>query len=148
MASSISLEYLNSITPGNTAAFCAQNRVGSTIAVILLGTAIPLASMIYNNGFSANASNTQFTVQRTGVYHISYKINVTAAALLSASVYKNGTAMSELSQVAAISLSSYACEAIVSLTQGDVLQLTFYGLLGTAVLSSGVGAVLMGMQIA
>ena len=142
MSSSVSLEYLNSITPSNTAALSVQNQAGSTIAVILLGTAIPLTTVNYNNGFTANAANTQFTVLNSGVYRISYKINVTAAALLSASVYKNGTAIPALDQVAAVSLSSYACEAIINLNQDDVLQLTFYGLIGAAVLASGVGAVM------
>ncbi|MCL1884997.1 MAG: hypothetical protein FWF81_14720 [Defluviitaleaceae bacterium] len=147
MSSSVSLEYLNSITPSNTYALCAQNQAGTSIAVILLGTAIPLATIGYNNGFTANAANTQFTVENTGVYRISYKVNVTASALLSTSVYKNGTAIAALDQVAAISLTNFGCEAIVSLNQGDVLQLTFYGLLGTAILASGVGAVMTVVRI-
>ena len=143
----MSLEYLNSITPGNTAAICAQNQAETAIAVILLGTAIPLATESYNNGFTANSGNTVFTVQRAGVYRLSYKINVTASALLSAGIYKNGAVIPATEQIAALSISNYACEAIVSLNAGDTLQLTLYGLLGTAVLTSGVGAVMTAVQI-
>lgn len=126
----------------------AQNQSASTIAVILGGTAIPLSTINYNSGFTVNGANTTFTVQAAGIYEISYQINVTAAALLSATVYHNGTAVPGLEQIAAISLSNYACKTIMSLIAGDTLELVLYGLIGTAVLTSGVGASLTITQVA
>lgn len=129
-------------------ALSAQNQSASTIAVILGGTAIPLSTINYNSGFTPNTGDTQFTVVNAGIYEISYQINVTAAALLSATVYHNGVAVPGLEQIAAISLSNYSCKTIMPLIAGDTLELMIYGLIGTAVLTSGVGASLTIKQIA
>lgn len=148
MSNSISLEYLNSRLAGvsisavTQQALGVQNTSGSTLVVLLGGTAVPLPAQLYMNGFTANRANTQFTVQNTGTYFIIYEIALTGGLLLSSSLYQNGKAISNLTRSPAVSLSSYSCSAILPLTTGDVLQLTLYGLLGTAVLSSGVGAYL------
>lgn len=144
MASQVSLEYLNQAlaTKVNTTttALSAINTAGTTIAVILGGSAIPLATNPYNNGFTANGTNTIFTVQNAGNYLVSYSVNTTLGLLLSSSIYVNGTANGNLTRSPGVSASSYSAQAIIPLSVGHTLQLTLFGLLGTAVLQSGQGA--------
>ena len=133
------------LTP--TAALSTQNTAGTTLAVIVLGTAVPLANVGYINGFTDNAGLTQFTAQTTGVYRISFKLSVTASLLMSCGVYRNGTAISSLQDGGLVSVSDFSGDSIVTLTAGDTLSLMLYGLLGTAVLSSGTGAYMIAQQI-
>lgn len=154
MSSSVSLEYLQqqisglTVTSPTTTALCAQNNAGATIVVILLGTAVPLPTRPYNSGFAANGANTQFTVQTAGTYYIEYDIETTVSLLLSSSVYRNGTSIPNLVRSPGITGTSYRCSAIVPLNAADVLQLTLYGLAGTAVLQGGNGATLNVVRVA
>lgn len=154
MSSNVSLEYLNSrisgltVTSPTSMALSAQNTSGSSISVILLGTAIPLANKPYQNGFSSNGANTVFTCTNAGKYYISYKVNTTASLLLDCGVYINGSNNSNLACEPGILATNYNGQAIVNLNAGDSVQLTMYGLLGTAVLQSGAGASMNIIRIA
>lgn len=94
MSSSISLEYFNDAVkdlPGRTqSALCAQNIVGTPISVGLEGTAIPLATRPYMNGFTASGNSMTFTVIQSGVYMVSYSIQTRVAMQLSSRVSGNG----------------------------------------------------------
>lgn len=151
MASQVSLEYLNQViaTQVNTTttSLSAINTAGSNIAVILGGTAVPLPTKSYINGFTANGANTIFTVVNSGNYLISYNINTTASLLLSSGVYINGSANGNLTRSPAVSATSFSAQAILPLNAGDTLQLTLFGLLGAAVLQSGQGAVMNVVRI-
>lgn len=151
MASQVSYEYLTQAlaTQVNTTttSVSAINTAGTTIAVILGGTAVPLPTRPYNNGFTVNGGNTIYTVQNTGNYLISYDINTTVGLLLSSSVYINGSANSNLTRSPGVSASAYSAQAIIPLVAGDTIQLTLFGLIGSAVLQSGQGAVMNVVKI-
>ena len=66
-----------------TNALSALNISAATVSVTSDGTNIPLPVQPYINGFTANASNTQFTVNQTGTYFISYVIKMTSGLPMS-----------------------------------------------------------------
>lgn len=138
MSSSVSLEYLRTVL--NRPGMSAQNLSGSAIAVIIAGTAIPLTTLTYLNGFTANGASTQFTVPETGVYLVMYNIEITAGLLVNSGVYRNGVAIPSLTRMPGLAASSFTCSNMISLAAGNVLQVTLFGLLGVATLRSGVGA--------
>ena len=131
----------------SASALSAQNTAGTTLAVTVLGTAVPLANVMYINGFTDNAGLTQFVAENTGIYRVTFHASVTAALLMTCGVYRNGTAISGLQQGGLVSVSSFDGDGIINLNAGDTLSLMFYGLLGTAVLSSGTGAYMIVQQI-
>lgn len=96
----------------------ASNTTGQTIAVILDGTNVPLPNAQNLDGFTANGTNTVFTVPATGTYLVTYRVNPTAAVAMSAQVLRNGTAIpgSVLSPVAT---TSYAATVITPLTADE-----------------------------
>lgn len=142
MASSVSLEYFNTKLNTSMTSLSAINTTNASIAVVLLGTPVSLPTKPYINGFTANGANTIFTVQNNGNYLISYNINTTVALLLSSGVYVNGTANGNLTRSPGITANSFDAQAIIPLNAGDTIQLTLFGLLGSAVLQSGQGAVM------
>lgn len=154
MSSSVSLEYLNqqlsglTVTSPGSISMSAQNVSGSTIVVILGGTAVPLPSRPYIIGFTPNGANTIFTVGTTGTYQISYQIATTVSLLMSSSVYVNGSALASLTRNPGITATTFAASTITPLTAGDTLQLTLFGLAGTAVLQGGVGAYMEAIRLA
>lgn len=154
MSSSVSLEYLNNEISGLTVSsltqysLCAQNSAGSSITIIPGGTAVPLPTRPYINGFTANGANTVFTVAQTGTYYIEYRISTTASLLMSSSVYRNGASIGNLVCSPGLAGTQFNCSAIVGLTATNTLQLMLYGLEGTTVLQGGVGAYMNIMRIA
>lgn len=152
MSNSISLEYLDQALSSEIklteTALCAQNTAGSTIGVITGGEPVPLATRPYSNGFIANGANTTFTVSNSGTYLITYSIYTTAGLLISSSVYRNGAAIANLTRSPGVAGNNFSMAAIVPLTADDVLQLTLFGLLGSATLQGGVGAYMNIIRIA
>jgi len=132
--------------PNYTTMFWSGYGSGSTIAVVLGGTPVPLiqttASGITFSG------NDVLTIQTAGTYLISYKVNTTASLLMSAAVYQNGIAIPSLISNLGIAANSFSGEAIAILSTGDTLELMLYGLLDTAVLVGGAGATLNVIRIA
>lgn len=144
MSSQVSLEYLQ--TYMNRSMVSAQNTRGSAVTVLLGGTPVPLPSVAYNNGFTITNNNT-FRVSRAGVYSISYNVETTLSLALSATVYRNGSSIPSLVKSSGLTTRSFTCSTIVALDAEDTLQLVLYGLLGTAILTGGVGAFLNIIQL-
>lgn len=72
----------------------AANTTGASIAVVLLGTLVPLPSdQNIGSGISVNGSNDTFTVSTAGRYYISYQLNLTAGLLLGSRLLINGVQM-------------------------------------------------------
>ena len=126
----------------------ADNTAGTTIAVVLGGTAVPLPNDHVLDGFTVNAANTEFTVPATGTYLVTYDVRTTAALLLSSRVTRNGAAIPGTVVSPAVALSAFSATYITPLTAGDVLQLQLYGLVGAAVLQTGSGASLTVVRLA
>lgn len=126
----------------------AHNTVGSSIAVLLGGTNIPLAqAQNLGGGFTASGSNDIFVVPATGRYRVKYQIRTTATTLASARVLINGAPFPALSEVPSVSTNRYTTETIVTLVAGSVLQLQLYGMLGVVTLEGGAGATLIAEQM-
>ena len=131
-----------------TNALSALNISAATVSVTSDGTNIPLPVQPYINGFTANASNTQFTVNQTGTYFISYDIKMTSGLPMSSRVTRNDTPILNSISTSSTSSNEYSVSFMQSLTAGDVLSLQIYGVNGTVTLQSGTGASLNIVRIA
>lgn len=114
----------------------AANTSGSTIAVVLGGTDIPLPNSQNLNGVTVNGSNTVFTVTNAGTYRIDYTAQTTANLLLSSRILINGSANSASNISPTVSTSKFQASTVVTLSAGATVELQFYGLIGAAVLSN------------
>ncbi|WP_460138120.1 BclA C-terminal domain-containing protein, partial [Priestia megaterium] len=116
----------------------AGNTTGSTIAVLLGGTSIPLPSNQDLDSFTVNGTNTTFTVPANGRYYITYQINPTATLLAGSRLILNGTTPIPGSIITpALAVSSYNNDVIVSLAAGNTVTLQLFGLVATVVLTGG-----------
>lgn len=117
----------------------ASNTTGQNLNVVLGGTAVPLPNAQSLDGFTADGTNTVFTVPTTGTYLVSYRISPTVAIAMSSSVLRNGAAIpgTVLSPVAT---TQYAATTITPLTAGDTLTLQLSGIVAAVVLQGGSGA--------
>lgn len=149
MSSSVSLEYLNSVLPAGQA-LTAFNNAGTSYAVLIGGTAISFPTQSYNSGFTANGANTVFTATSAGSYQISYRISTTASlgVGMSSSVLVNGSAAPVLTRTPGLATSEFAASGIVTLSAGSTIQVNLSGLVATAVLQGGAGAVLNVVKVA
>lgn len=126
----------------------AHNTAGSTIAVLLGGTNVPMPqAQNLGGGFVANGSSDVFTVPTTGRYRVKYAMRTTAATLASARVLINGASYPALTEVPSMSTNRYLGETIVTLIAGSTLQAQFYGMLGSVTLDGGAGATLIVEQM-
>lgn len=151
MSSAVSLEYLNSVLPApSSVASTRFNNAGTTYAVILGGTPISFPSATYNNGVTANGANTVFTVANAGSYQISYRISTTASLGVGmvSSCLINGTAAPVLTRSPGLATNDFSASGIVTLAAGSTISVQLSGLLATAVLQGGCGAVLNIVKIA
>ena len=116
----------------------ATNTNGDPIAVTVIGTKVPLPTQNLSNVTSTGG--TDFTVTQAGSYLVSYSVNVTAALLMSACVFVDGSCEGTLLHANVLSVSNYNGQSILNLTAGQTLSLQLYGLLGAATLQGGAGA--------
>ena len=145
----VSLDYLNSVLPTSapTDALCAQDSSGTAMTLaISIPYTIPVAS-VYNQGFTDNGNNT-FTAGTTGVYRITYSLDLAAAVACTVEVAINSTAVPSLTQNVLAATSSVFADSIVSLATGDIVSLTATApAIGVLTLSAGVGAILSVVQL-
>ena len=119
-----------------------------SIAVVLGGTSIPFSNVNYSEGFTFTPNTTSITVKNTGTYLIDYKIRTTVSLVMSSTVTRNAVKLDRLTYSPGITGSTYSGTAIISLNSNDILELQLFGLVGTAVLADGVGAVLNIIRLA
>lgn len=125
----------------------ASNTSGQTLTVLLGGTSVPLPDAQNLDGFTANGTNTTFTVPATGTYLITYHVNPTAAVAMTSQVLRNGTAIPG-SVRSPIATTSYEATVIAPLTAGDTLTLQLSGIAAAVVLQGGSGASLTAVRLA
>lgn len=134
---------------GSTGTYAyAGNAMGTSIAVILGGTSVPLPDHQRLSGFSSDGSSMIFTANETGTYYISYTINLTQDMLMGTRMTRNGASITQSEEAVVKSKSHYQAQFIEQLNAGDILQLQLHGLLGVAVLAGGNGASLTVMKLA
>lgn len=126
----------------------ASNTTGQTLLVILGGTNVPLPNAQSLDGFTANGTNTVFTVPETGTYLIAYRINATAAVAMSSQVLRNGTAIPGSVFAPTLGVAGYNATVITPLTAGDTLSLQVSGVAASVVLQGGSGASLTVVRLA
>lgn len=117
------------------------------MAVVLGGTDVPLPNAQNLDGFTANGTNTTFTVPETGTYLITYRINPTVAVAMSSQVLRNGTAIPG-SVFSPVATTSYEATVVTPLTAGDTLTLRVSGVVAAVVLQGGSGASMAVVRLA
>lgn len=123
------------ITPALTSGYAA-NTSGSTIAVILGGTNIPLPNaQNFTSGVTINGSNSIFTIVNAGRYQISYRLNTTASLLISSRILLNGSSLPGSVVSPSVSINNFQSSVITNVAAGSTISLQFYGLIGAAVLA-------------
>ncbi len=125
----------------------ASNTTGQTLSVLLGGTSVPLPSAQNLDGFTANGTNTTFTVPVTGTYLVTYRVNPTVAVAMSSQVLRNGTAIPG-SVFSPAATTGYEATVITPLTAGDTLTLQLSGIAAAVVLQGGSGASLTVVRLA
>lgn len=122
-------------TPALTSGYAA-NTSGSTIAVILGGSNIPLPNaQNFTSGVTINGSNTVFTIANAGRYQISYRLNTTANLLVSSRIALNGSSLPGSVVSPSVSINNFQSSVITNAAAGSTISLQFYGLIGAAVLA-------------
>ncbi|MDE6455743.1 MAG: collagen-like triple helix repeat-containing protein [Dysosmobacter sp.] len=125
--------------PTATAAFAA-NTQGSTIAVALGGTAVPLPNaQVLSPDITANAGSTTFTVATAGTYQISYHVNTTLSLLMGTRLVINGVNNTASTIAPVVSTSHFENQIKVVLPANSTVTLQLYPavLAGTAILVGG-----------
>ncbi|MCM2675024.1 hypothetical protein NDM98_05670 [Shouchella plakortidis] len=118
----------------------AGNNAGAVIAVILVGTLVPLPSLQLLSGITSNGAGTIFTVTQAGRYQVSYTIRTTVALLLSSRALLNGVQIDRSVVAPGLTTNLYTTQFIIDIPAGATLSVQLYGLLGAATLQPGVGA--------
>ncbi len=124
----------------------ASNTTGQSLAVLLGGTNVPLPNAQALDGFTANGTNTVFTVPTTGTYLVSYRISPTVAVAMSSSVLRNGAAIPG-TVFTPVATTEYEAMVITPLTAGDTLSLQLSGIAAAVVLQGGSGASLSAVRL-
>ncbi|WP_353096743.1 hypothetical protein [Tissierella praeacuta] len=125
----------------------ASNTSSVTIGVILGGTSVPLPDAQNLDAFTADGTNTSFTVPVTGRYYINYNIDLTVALAVGSRITVNGSPLAG-SDVQPLLGTQYNASVIANLSAGDSLGLELYGLIGAAILRDGAGASLNVIRVA
>ncbi|WP_286068775.1 hypothetical protein, partial [Bacillus sp. (in: firmicutes)] len=122
----------------------ASNTSGSTVLVVLGGTAVTLPNNQSLDGFTVSGGNTVFTVPVSGRYFITYQVNTNAALLAGTRVINNGTPIAGSILTPALSTSTYNVSLVTTLAAGNQISLQIFGLVAAVVLLGGgsVGAAL------
>lgn len=132
--------------PSATAGFAA-NTAGGLITVLIAGTNLAFPSTkLLSPDITLTSGDTLFTVNTTGLYRISYHVNITAAVALGTRLVINGANIPQSTIPPAIALSQFYNEIEVSLTAGATIQLQMYAplLVGAAtLLGGGIGTSMM-----
>jgi hypothetical protein len=125
--------------------FYGANSGGTTIAVILGGTVVPVASDQAQFGFTY--SNGDVTATNAGTYEISYALKYTAATIASSELEQNGTAIPGSVDTPTNSTTMEDGNVILTLAAGDVIDLDLFGTVGAVTPQSNGGATLTITQV-
>lgn len=116
---------------------------GITLDVNTAGINIPLNGARILNGFSANASNDEFTVGESGNYLLIYNIKTRDDTTVKTRVVRNGALLSGCVRSSSVPTTIFDSSLIVNLNQGDIISLQMYDLNTAVTLQGGAGASLV-----
>jgi len=123
-----------------TASYGFANATATTVAVVLGGTNVPLASNQRFNNVTVDGTNTSFTVINAGTYRIEYNINTNSTTTAAARLLINGTSEPSSYVTPSTAVTKLMAFTILTLSAGDVINLQLYGLIGSVTLQTGQGA--------
>lgn len=127
----------------------AANTSGASIVVVLGGTTVALPNaQDLSPDITVNGANTVFTLTSAGRYYLSFAVHLTASLALGARLVVNGSPLTQMTIAPSLSLSSFIADCIVTLPANTTISLELFGLLGTAILVTGAGAVLTMIKLA
>ena len=129
-----------------TSTYAFGTNGGSTIAVVLGGTTVPVPDNQLAAGITATGDG--FTIDTAGTYSISYNVNLTAGLLLGLRLTVNGTPLASSEVSPGVAVTNIPGNVVADLAAGDIIELELFGLLGAAVLVDGQGAALRIVRIA
>ncbi len=121
----------------------AANTKGPTLQVSTGGTPIPLPdAQLLSPEITVSPDNTVFTVSKSGIYLITYHVNITAALKMGTRLMYNNVRMEDSVIAPLASLSSFECRILRTLHAGIPLSLQMYTdtIGGATLMGDGVGA--------
>lgn len=116
---------------------------GITLDVVPAGINIPLNGARILNGFTANATADEYTVNETGNYYLDYNVKTRDATTVKTRITRNGTLLSGTVRSSSVPTANFSISMIINLNQGDVISLQLYDLNATVTLQGGSGASLV-----
>ncbi|MEY8421072.1 collagen-like protein [Oscillospiraceae bacterium 44-5] len=128
--------------PSLISAYAANTR-GSKLQVATGGTPIPLPdAQLLAPEITVNPDNTVFTVSKSGIYLITYHVNITAALKMGTRLMYNNMSVADSVIAPVASISSFECRILRTLNAGDTLSLQMYTdtIEGATLMGNGVGA--------
>lgn len=130
------------VGPSLISAYAANTR-GSNLQVSTGGTPIPLPdAQLLSPEITVSPDNTVFTVSKSGIYLITYHVNITAALKMGTRLMYNNVRMEDSVIAPLASLSSFECRILRTLHAGIPLSLQMYTdtIGGATLMGDGVGA--------
>ena len=128
--------------PSLISAYAANTR-GPRLQVATGGTPIPLPdAQLLSPEITVSPDNTVFTVSKSGIYLITYHVNITAALKMGTRLMYNNVRMEDSVIAPMASLSSFECRILRTLHAGIPLSLQMYTdtIGGATLMGDGVGA--------
>lgn len=116
---------------------------GITLDVVPTGINIPLNGARILNGFTANATADEYTVNETGNYYLVYNVKTRDATTVKTRITRNGALLSGTVRSSSVPTTNFSISMIVNLNQGDVISLQLYDLNAAVTLQGGSGASLV-----
>ena len=121
----------------------AANTKGLKLQVATGGTPIPLPdAQLLSPEITVSPDNTVFTVSKSGIYLITYHVNITAALKMGTRLMYNNVRMEDSVIAPVASISSFECRILRTLHAGIPLSLQMYTdtIGGATLMGNGVGA--------
>jgi hypothetical protein len=128
--------------PSLISAYAANTR-GPKLQVAAGGTPIPLPdARLLSPEITVSPDNTVFTVSKSGIYLITYHVNITAALKMGTRLMYNNMSVADSVIAPVASISSFECRILRTLNAGVPLSLQMYTdtIRGATLMGNGVGA--------
>lgn len=127
-----------------TANMSAIHTGGATFDVTADGVLIPLNGVPrILNKFTSTAPYTNFIVQESGTYYLSYNIKTVTATTVKTRVILNGSPLSGTTRSTSVADTNFILSILIALNAGDSIALQLFDITGNVRLQGGTGAALV-----